>query len=331
MSAQFDWGTFTYGQYDQNWAPLNQLGLALSNYGYARTTFGFDIGGRDVRLQAQAADLRDERDAANQVIHRYFFAHRLGLRLSDRWRVALWETAVIQGPDRTFDGRYRNPVSLLLLANQYGGGDTQSNAIIGFDVQWRPSRSFGLQTQIAIDDIQYQDRSGPDRYPDRYAFAITGFGRLGQRAAWQAAYTQISALAFRTANPNENFVDAGVGIGRNFTDNDQLTATVTVPVAGRWLLTPEATLLRQGEGRIDGGWPATRQEAGLIPEIFIGTVQRTWRLALGVTGRQGPLDLTGNIGVHHIENFGNVAGVTENRVEARVQATLGFARFGVLH
>ena len=67
--------------------------------------------------------------------------------------------------------------------------------------------------------------------------------------------------------------------------------TVSVPYRSRWLLTPELTLLRQGEGDINDPFPATDEEAGALPQLFIGVVERTWRAARGPprpAGAAGP-------------------------------------------
>jgi hypothetical protein len=121
-----------------------------------------------------------------------------------------------------------------------------------------------------------------------------------------------------------------VGLGRNFADMDRATVTVTVPVGTRWLVTPELSLQRQGEGDINDPFPASPAEAGALPQLFIGTVERTWRAAVAVSGRQGPLDLRATAGLHHVVNAGNQAGNTENRFEGRLQATLGLSRRGVI-
>ena len=329
VGAQFKWGSLFYGQMDRSWSVVGLPGIGVSDNAYSRTEMALEVGTRDVRLHATGSALRDTTDATGQVIHRYFFAHRLGVRLSDRVRVGVWETTVLAGPDRNFDGRYRNPLTLLLLANEYGGGDN-GNVLIGLDFHWRAFRHTTLQAQIGIDDIQYQRRSGPNRYPDRWALSLTAFGSLGRTLGWQALYTRATSLAFRTTDPNQNFTDAGVGLGRNFADMDQATVKVSAPWRGRWLLTPEVTLLRQGEGRINDPFPATSAEAGLLPQIFIGTVERTWRLALNVSGREGPFDLQGSAGVHHVTNAGHVSGVSDDRFVGRVQATLGISRRGAL-
>jgi hypothetical protein len=329
-SAQFKYGSVFYGQMDRNWGPAGAAGIGLSNYGYNDVETSFDLGTRTLRLYGIARPLRDAEDSLGNRIHRYFFAHRLGLRLSDRVNVALWETVVLAGIDRNFDGRFRNPLSFLVLANQYGQGDEGGNVLLGFDVRWRALRHATFEAQLALDDLQYKNTSGPERYPNRWALTLSAFGPLGRQLGWRALYTQASSLAFRTLDPFQNLTDAGIGIGRNFADHDQTTVTVTVPGGTGWLFTPEITLLRQGEGEINDPFPANAAEAGAIPQIFIGVVERTWRAALGVSGRQGPLDVVANAGFHHVVNADHIEGHTVNRFEGRLQATVGIGRRGVL-
>lgn len=329
VAAQFKYATLFYGQIDRNWGPVGLPGIGVSNYGYARVETGLEVGTKSVRLAALASSLRDERDSLGQVVHRYFFAHRLGVRVSDRLHFGLWETTVLAGVDRAFDGRYRNPLALLLLSNQYGLG-ADGNVLVGLDARWRVRRRITLEGQLGIDDLQYETTGGSTRYPNRYAFTLAGYGALGRRLGWRALYTRASSLAFRTLDPTENLTDAGVGLGRNFDDRDQVSLLVTVPAGVRWLLTPELTLQRQGEGNIGDPFPTTPEEAGRLPGIFIGVVERTWRAAVGVSGRQGPLDLTANAGFHHVVNAGHEAGRTVNRFEGRLQATIGITRGGEL-
>jgi hypothetical protein len=329
LSAQFKYGSVFYGQMDRNWGPVGIEGIGLSDYGYSETELGFEVGVDAVRLAGLARSLEDARDSTGARIHRYFFAHRLGVRVSDRLRLGVWETTVLAGADREFDGRYRNPLSLLLLANQYGLG-SDGNVLFGLDAQYRVGKGTAFEAQLGIDDLQYENPSGADRYPNRWAFTLAAHGPLGSRLAWRALYTQASSLAFRTLDPFENLTDGGVGLGRNFADMDRVTATVSVPAGTRWLLTPELTLQRQGEGDINDPFPPTPDEAGGIPQLFIGTVERTWRAAVAVSGRQGPLDLRATAGLHHVVNAGHLEGRTENRFVGRIQATLGLSRRGVI-
>jgi hypothetical protein len=326
ISAQFKYARLYYGERDQNWGPVGVPGIGLSNYGYPHPHFGLEVGTQRFRLSAQASSLADQTDSLGRVVHRYFFAHRLDARLSRRVSIGLWETVVLGGPERGFDARYRNPVTLLLLANEYGLGD-KGNVLLGLDLRWRLGERLTLQGQFALDDFQYQNRSGATRAPDRYAFTLMGTGPLAGRVAWRAAYTQASSLAFRTGDPVENFTDQGVGLGRSFADNDQVSVIVTAPFRSRWLLAPELTVLRQGEGSLSAPFP-TGTALGDTPMLFIGTVERTWRAALGVSGREGPITLQGNAGLHFLENAGHVRGRSHTRFVGRVQMTFALGNRG---
>ncbi len=324
LSAQFRWVRLFYGQMDQNWGPVGLPGIGLSDVGYPRPALGLEVGSDRFRLSAQASTLADVRDSAGAVIHRYFFAHRASARLSRRLTVALWETVLLDGVDRSFDGRYRNPVTLLLLANQYGLGD-DGNVLLGFDVHWRVGRRTTLMGQFGLDDFQYQ--GGPTHPPSRYAFSLMGTGPLAGCVAWRAAYSQASSLAFRASDPFQSFTEEGVGIGRSFADNDQITLALSAPVTRHWLVAPELTLLRQGEGRLGDPFPQGTAR-GATPALFIGTVERTWRAAVGVSGQQGRLAISGSAGVHFIQNAGHLSGASRTRFIGRVQATIGLGTRG---
>ena len=327
LSAQFKYGSIFYGQMDHNWGPVGLPGLSLSNYGYERQALALEIGTGTLRLSALATDLQDEIDSLGQTVHRYYFVHRLHARVSRRLGVALWEGVVLAGADRNFESRYRNPLSLNYLASTIGVGD-RGNVLLGADVRWRAFGQTTFNAQFALDDFWYRNRR---RNRDRWGFTLGAEGPLGRSAAWHALYTQVSSLALRAFNPHENFTDAGVGIGRNFSDHDQLSLRITVPIRQRWLLSPELTVLRQGEGRINDPYPAPEADGALpTPALFIGVVERTYRAALGLSGTAGPLELTGDAGFHHVVNSGHQQGRTVARFVGRVHATLGFSRRGVL-
>ncbi len=326
ISAQFKYGTLFYGQMDRNWGPVGLPGIPLSNYGYERQGLAIEVGTRDIRLSALATDLRDQPDSLGQTVHRYYFVHRLHARLSRRLSLALWEGIIISGPDRNFETRFRNPLSLSYLANTIGLGD-RGNVLLGLDVRWQAFGRTTLQAQLALDDFWYRNRQ---RNRDRWAFTLAAEGPVGSNAAWHALYTQVSSLALRTFVPADNFTDAGVGIGRNFSDQDQLAIRVTMPLRDRWLLSPELTLLRQGEGQINDPYPVPDANGVLpTPALFIGVVERTYRAGVGLSGRSGPVDVAANAGFHHVVNSGHQEGRTVNRFEGRIQATVGLGRSGV--
>lgn len=325
LSAQFKYARITYGQLEHNWGPAGLPGLPLSAYGYERQGLLFQLGNRKVRLSALATDLAPGPDSAGTDVNRYYFVHRLGVQLSPRLDVAIWEGNVLSGEGRAFETRFRNPLSIGYVANTIGLGD-RGNVMLGADVRWQAHRRASIEAQIAIDDIWVKNRQNNR---DRFGVTLSAQGPLLRRAAWRAQYSVVSALALRAFNPADNFSDAGVGIGRNFSDNDFWRASVSFPVRDRWVVAPDVALLRQGEGAINTPYPEgeDRQNA---PTLFIGTVERTWRLGLTATGREGPVTVSADVGVHRIQNAGHVEGLSQTDLAFRVRATLGLGTAGVL-
>ncbi|HEU5170683.1 MAG TPA: hypothetical protein VFU46_09100, partial [Gemmatimonadales bacterium] len=119
-------------------------------------------------------------------------------------------------------------------------------------------------------------------------------------------------------------------------DMDLAIVRVSVPVLRSFLVTPELGFQRQGEGSLDDPFPSRipdpRTELGIIdvPGLFIGTVEKTFRVGVGVAGRRGPVELAGDVAYHHVTNAINQPGTTVDRVVARVQATVAWRREGRL-
>ncbi len=324
LSGQFKWFRLMFGDLQRSWGPVGAQGIPLSDYSYPRTHWQLYLGKPSINLMAVSAQLRDDSDSTGAVIHRYWFGHRLSFKLGSSWDLALWETTVLAGEDQNFDDRFRNPVSLLLLANTYGLG-TEGNTMVGLDLRWRAGPRITLEGQIAVDDLQYQNRSGPDRFPDRWGVTVAGYGPLGNRLAWRSAVTVATSLAFRAQNPFESFVDAGVGIGRSVADNLQWLGEVSLPLEGWLLLRPRAIITLQGQGRLNDPIPAN---PGQVPQLFIGTRQDTYRLAVAASGRRGIMDLSAEAGVNHVRNADHVAGSSRTEFQGRIQLTVGLFRQG---
>lgn len=323
LSAQFRWARLTYGQLPQNWGPAGLPGIPLSDYGYERQGLLFELGNRTVRLSALATDLNDGVDSSGQTAHRYYFVHRLNVRVAKQLDVAVWEANVLSGVDREFETRYRNPLSVSYLANTIGLGD-RGNVMLGADATWRARAGLRLEAQVGIDDFWYKNRRNNR---DRYLFTLAASGPLGEVLSWRAMYTEVSSLALRAFNPSDNFTDAGVGLGRNFSDYDEVSLRVSVPMRERWLVTPELALFRQGEGAINTPYPvgAARQA---LPALFIGTMERTWRAGVLVSGEEGPFRLSGDLGLHHVTSAGHVEGETDTRLVVRLRGTFGLGWHG---
>jgi hypothetical protein len=326
LGAQVKFAAITYGQLDRNWGPVGYWGIPLSDYGYQRQGLALSLGTGDVRLDAIASQLRSEFDSTGQRVNRYLFVHRLAARLSRRFLLAVWEASILQGVGRTLETPFANPLSVSVLANTFGINEEGNNVMIGTDLHWRIAGRTTVEAQLALDDFQFNQRS---LTPDRWGLTVAAFGPLGPRYGWRALYTQTSSLAFRTANAFENFVDAGVGTGHNFTDMDLLAVSASIPVATGFLLSPNLAFQRQGAGRINDPFPERNAQGAIdVPALFIGTVEHTYHVGLGISGRYGPLDVTADAGFHHVTNDQNQPGVTADRFVGRIQATIGWGKRG---
>jgi hypothetical protein len=124
-----------------------------------------------------------------------------------------------------------------------------------------------------------------------------GLARFG----WTAFYTRVTNLTYRTPNPAEAVMRRNVGLGRNFADYDQLTLRGSMIAGPSVLLEPEVTVLRQGQGDFRLPYPSVAQFDS-TPTIFVEPVTRTVRLAIAGRAARGRWVISGNGGVHLINN-----------------------------
>jgi hypothetical protein len=329
VSGQWRFGRLFYGTMDRQWGPSGIAGIPLSAYGYPRSELAVDVGTDRLRLSAHAAQLSDDLDSAGTRIHRYWFAHRIALRPSRSLALGFWETTILSGPGREFEGRWRNPAALLLLGNQYGLG-ADGNIMVGADLTWWARPRLRLESQVAIDDINYPDPGGTDKTPSRYAFTVAASGPWARTAHWKLLYSQASSLAFRAQTASERYTDAETGLGRGYGGNDQASLFVSIPVGATALLTPELTYHRQGEGRLTDSFPSAEASAGDVPTVFVGTIEKTVRLALGVSGARGRVHGAWNVGLHYVGDADHVEGRSRTELVARARFTIGIATGGRL-
>ena len=282
LSAQWRVASLFLGQMSREWGPRGVAGIPVSGWGYPYHHAAFNVGTRDIRLQGVMAKLEDQTDTAGQRIHRYQVAQRLGVQITPSVNLALWQTAIIAGVDRGLDTRWITPVGVMLLGNTFGTGD-QANLMIGGDGRIVLRNGMALEGQLAIDDWRWFSLGDTSSRPNRWALTGSVMGPVGSRGSWRALYTQVSTYAFRTTRPEEDYVNVGVGLGRQFVDGDQLTVTTTWPLRHAWTVTPEATLLRQGVADHHVALPRHHRQGG-FPERH-GRDHRTTRLRGARPGR----------------------------------------------
>jgi hypothetical protein len=313
----------TLGRQAQQWGPLGLSGLALSDEAYPRTGLLLEVSLGPFRLAAEGAELRHVADAMVPGA-RHFVAHRLGVRLSPKLHIAVWETGVVSQRSGGTGAFLLDPFRPLVIGHLVGLPDDR-NILLGTDLAWRPNSRLLLEAQGALDDFGSDDPASAR--PARWGMILGASGPIGANLSWQSRFTAATSLAFRTHTPEQNYTDGGVGIGRNSADQAEFRFSLGVPVNPRWLLRPEVAVLRQGEGSLDDAFP-TGAELAATPTFFIGTVSTTWRSGLGIIGWQGPLALAAFGGLQHTRNAEHLSGRMQTRFEGRFQATMGFTLGG---
>ncbi|MBI1967243.1 MAG: hypothetical protein HYS40_04575 [Gemmatimonadetes bacterium] len=324
-SLQWRYGELFFGALDRNWGPPALEGLLVSPAPYSYDHFGISLGTSGVRVEGILTQLDDLPDSTGVPNHRYLVAHRLVLRPPGPTTISLWEGNLLAGPDRPLEPWYANILTLGLLS-QYDQG-VRTNSLLGADIQTRVGRitAFG---SLLIDDIQI-DRSAPgDQEPTSYGLTLGARGGAGN-ASWTAFYTQVANLTYRTPNPVETVMRRGVGLARNFADYDQLTLRASVVTGPGVLLSPEATLLRQGKGDFRLPYPPVAAYDS-TPVFLQGVVERTVRLALEARIEGPRWGFHGDGGLHLIHNAGHVSGDARTRWVGRVELTWRFRKESLL-
>jgi hypothetical protein len=326
IGAQWKPAELFLGTISREWGPRGVPGIPLSGWGYPYAHGAFNVGTRDLRLQGVVAQLDDWADSAGQLIHRYQVAQRLGFQVTPKINLALWQTAIIAGVDQTLSAKWVTPVGVFLLGNTLSGGD-EANVMIGGDGRIVLRSGIAFEGQVAIDDYRWFAQGDTAAYPARWAFTLSAMGPLGSTGSWRALYTQVSTYAFRTFAPEQDYMNVGVGLGRQFVDGDQLTFTTAWPVRQGWVVTPELTFLRQGAALITDSFPPSLNG---LDGFLSGVVTRTGRIAVGVRGQEGHLRVQGSLGVNQNWNADHVEGNTATTVVGQIMATLRIGKRGAL-
>lgn len=308
VDARWRFGDLFFGSLDRNWGPPALEGLIVSPSPYSYDHLALSLGTRRVQLQGIVTQLNDQNDTTGASNHRYFVAHRLLWQPSSTTTLGLWEGEIAAGPSRTLEPWFANILNLGLLVEY--DRNVKVNSLLGVDFETR-LRHVKLFAQLLLDDIQVDRQSPSDSEPPSYGLTV-GAETVVRGMVVTAFYTQVANLTYRTPNPAEAVDSRGVGLGRNFSDYDQLTVRAKLLTAPGVLFEPEATLLRQGEGDFRAPYPPVAAY-GTTPTLFAGVVERTARLALGATWQHGPWGISGNGGVHFIHNAGHVTGVSDTK------------------
>ena len=306
-------------------------GIGVSNYGYPQVEAR--LPGRRARpcsSRRWPARSQDETDTLGP--HRSTATSSptgASARLSDRVRVGLWETTVISGIDREFDGRYRNPLSLLLFTNQYRPGRRRERAVRRSTAPGGSAAATTLEAQLGIDDLQYENTPGATRYPEPLgADASPAFGPLGRTLGLAGVLHPGVEPRLPHARPvrelHRRRRRARPQLRRHGPAHAHGQPALSHPLAAHARADPAAP----GRGRDQRPLPGAGRRGGRAAR----SSSSAWSSAPGaprsdLRGRQGPLDLAPERRASTTSSTRAIEeGRTVNRFEGRLQATLGFSR-----
>jgi hypothetical protein len=318
-SGQWKYGELTFGRVGRNWGPPTQYGLQLGNYAYTYDHLYGLIGNENIHFSTVIARLNSFQLASGDLDQRYFSIKRLSFRRG-RWEVAGTESFVYSGVGRGFEPSLANPFNILGLSwrneNQVG------NFGLGGELAYRSGRVGTFAGHLFIDDVQI-DRCNPDcREPGSFGLTFTAEGLpLGGDQRWFASYTRVSNLTYRTPAPGETYDVFGVGLGRGFSDYDEVKAGADLAILLRTPLRLYVAHRRQGEGDYRDPYPLPVDYA-TTPEILSGVVMRVTRVGLSGASRWGVVEIGGDLGVNRVSNDQHVTGASRNAFEGRVKVAI---------
>jgi hypothetical protein len=305
-------------------------GLLLGNYTYSYDHIWGKIGIPQLNMQTLVTRLNDE-FYGDTTVQRYFSWHRLGSHIGNV-ELGVTESIVYGRPGQGFVFNYVNPIGLYYFSeiNEEQGG-TNANKMVGLDGAWRsPVGNFSFEAYL--DDIQAFGGCGGTmeatcKKPPSGGWTLQadGIPFVGDQRIF-VAYTLVTNLSYRTfEQPWTDYTSYDVGLGRGFSDYDEIRAGVDLAVIPEVPLKVYGAFSRQGQGDYRIPFPAV-DSFPTVPTFLSGVVSHVYRAGVSGAVSLPWLDVSGDIGLNHVSNYQHVAGVDKNLFAGRVMVSLTWRR-----
>ena len=318
VSGQWKYGELTFGRVGRNWGPPSEVGLQLGNYAYTYDHLYGSIGTDKVHFTTVLARLDNLLLPSGAQVQRYFAIHRLAVRRGS-WELAGSESYLYTGVGRGFEPTFANPFNIFGLS--WRNEKQDGNYALGGEAAYR-SPLGTLAGHLFIDDLQI-DKCNPNCHePSSYGLTLTAEGLpLHGDQRWFTSYTRISNLTYRTPNPAETYEVFGVGLGRGFSDYDEVRIGADLAIVPLTPLRLYAAHRRQGEGDYRATYPTPAQYVS-TPGIFSGVVTGVTRAGLSGASRWRDCEVSGDVGINHVTNDLHVVGATRTSFEGRLKVAI---------
>ena len=329
VAGQWRFGEVFVGRLGRNWGPPAVDGLLLGHYAYTYDHLALTIGVPALHLTTIAARLDDRQVSADTVAQRYFSIHRL----SGRWRgleIAASEAIIYGGRGRGFEPKWLNPLNGFYLSqlnespNVNGSFGSDGNISYGLEAAFRSHGSGILHGQFQLDDIAVNSCDTFCKKPPSYGFTLTADGiripggeRFGDTRAY-GLYTRVTNLTYRNATSFEQYAFENVGLGRGFSDYDELRLGLDAIIASHHPVRAYFAKRRQGEGDYRIPQPPAAQFP-FTPTFLSGVVEHVSRIGVSASGTfSRDFDFSGDFGYNRTRNADHVIARERNGIEARL-------------
>ena len=259
VAATGNVGDAFYGRMARQWGPSLFQGIQLSPSAYAQDQLTGTVRLGRFALTSLAQRLDDQQIDSVSLdvpVSRYFFAHRLTIDAGRGVWIALTESGIYGGPGRGFEPAFHAPFGLAMLAQV--NEQRNVNALWGVEMQAPLGRGVTFAAQGVIDDIQLDNKTLTDQRPTSGGFTAVLSGLMPRVPGhWSLGYTRVGALTYRNSfRVYEVYALQSVGLGRNFSDYDQVLLQLAVRPALSTNVALEASYLRQGSGDFRQPFPS---------------------------------------------------------------------------
>lgn len=317
VGGQWRYAEVAFGRLARNWGPPSLEGLQLSSapftYDHLYTRFGTD----QLHVSSVIARLENYVLTDGTQSSRYFAIHRLSYK-KGRYEGALSEGYVYTGAGRGLEFSLLNPFNVYSLS--WRNERVDGNLNMGFESSWRAGRFGTYAAHLLIDDLQIDKCDTTCKEPSSYGLTVSAEGLpLSGDQRWFASYTLVSNLAYHTPNVSERYASFGIGLGRAYSDYDEIRLGADVAFVPRTPLKLYFAHRRQGEGDYRAPYPAVA-DYSTTPKFLSGVIWTVNRLGLsGASSVTRDLQITADAGINQVRNRRHVPGRDITAFEGRVK------------
>jgi len=306
VALQGSVGELFVGRAARSWGPARADGFLVGAYAYSYDHLYLRLGRPALHASAILTRLDDFKAGGDTLYQRFLAAHRVAVR----WRgleAAIEESLIYGGRGRTAEAAFANPFNVYTAALFNGeGGD--GNSLVTLDLALRSRGAGVFAAQLMVDDLQIDDCSGGCEEPPSFGYTLSaeGLPMVGDQR-WFALYTRVANLAYRTPQPWETYTMRGVGLGRGFSDYDELRLGLDLALPSALPSAPPLRAYvarqRQGAGDYRLPYPAVAQYAS-TPTFLTRPVTTVVRAALSGSGSFGALAIGADVGYNRVRPEG---------------------------